>query len=126
MTNPTPEQIEAAYQAWLNFPHKRGPRNAEDAIRAALVAAGAAPRAEYHRGYQEGLLQAGMAMQASIDAGELVPADGDAPQVGEDISALIDEARALAARKVEDSADAEALQIMVGLLSDRLEQGFGR
>ena len=42
---PTPEQIEAAYQAWLNFPHKRGPQNAETAIRAALVAAaGAAPQ----------------------------------------------------------------------------------
>lgn len=85
MTNPSTEQIEAAtlameehYDRWSG-PDEDPPTYAGLAEAALVAAAGAAPRAEYHRGYQEGLLQAGMAMQAIIDAGELVAAAGVAP-----------------------------------------------
>ena len=43
--NPTPEAVEAAYQAWLSSPRCRGAQNTKNAISAALVAAaGAAPQ----------------------------------------------------------------------------------
>ncbi len=124
--DPTPEQIEAAYQAWLNFPHKRGPRNAEDAIRAALVAAADALFVAPALPVREDSSQSGDTDRNGGEDGPEHEWGGPPETVAADTAALIAGARTLAARKVEDSADAESLQIMVGLLCDQLEQGFGR
>ena len=146
MTNPTPEQVEAAARGiyaldpWLAGGDRRFSSRPTlhwdelgdedhavyvDQANAALVAAAGALLVAPALPISDDRSQSG---DTDSNGGEDGPEHewGSHPEtVAADTGALIAEARTLAARKVEDSADAEALQIMVGLLCDRLEQGFG-
>lgn len=125
MTEPTHEQIESARDAMMRVgagrfglsvvEHGMSILDAyEELARAALVAAaGAAPQ---DNGKCGGCRDLGP--HRNVPNCDFYEPPVQAPA---DTASLIAEARALAGRKVEDSADAEALQIMLGLLCDRLK-----